>query len=591
MWIALLALCQVSSLHGTAGFHGDRRVFSPQNCSLDCILKGDSACEYCRITRGDVKMTLGITTAQMFGNGAGCVPLPCLSYLATPQGSDPCQHYVHAPINVTVEFMTNQNPTYDTVIISWRPSIYGIAFLRGFQVSLQALGGAHVECQLFLFQRNLSLSASHTERVYQSDPISQLPLASQFVVTVMALPVPELWDKFYQSVHFSTRTCPEKNGLEQCQRDWYPENVELRQEGLDIVVTFNLAPPHLGISHYFSWCYGGGMRNYTEIKTNPSSNKTHHSYHLLGLQAGTNYSCEIAADVVDAIRKTFSFRVSPLKQDDGPFMAETIIPAVLLFAAIVVVFVTAAITVVSKRKMKRRQREIEKIKPFGSKLASEEHSLVLIGKPQPPKLLICYSSTDGPAHVRVVMELAAFLQQHMAVQVSLDLWEVLSLMEEGCMSWYSQRIQESDFVLVICSQGLQQQIIDRGQMGLEADPGEGAAAALAAICLVGEELGRATAQGWDLSKFLTATFTYSWDADVPGLLGLAAHYTLMKDLPLLFSHLHRVPLHSPGRSLQVEHMTEETYSTLPAGGALHWAIQEARVAYEDQKRAIREARR
>lgn len=59
----------------------------------------------------------------------------------------------------------------------------------------------------------------------------------------------------------------------------------------------------------------------------------------------------------------------------------------------------------------------EKIKPFGSKLASEEHSLVLIGKPQPPKLLICYSSIDGPAHVRVVMELAAFLQQHMAVQV------------------------------------------------------------------------------------------------------------------------------------------------------------------------------
>lgn len=44
--------------------------------------------------------------------------------------------------------------------------------------------------------------------------------------------------------------------------------------------------------------------------------------------------------------------------DDGPFMAETIIPAVLLFAAIMVVFVTAAITVVSKRKMKRRQREM-----------------------------------------------------------------------------------------------------------------------------------------------------------------------------------------------------------------------------------------
>lgn len=41
----------------------------------------------------------------------------------------------------------------------------GIAFLRGFQVSLQALGGSAVACQLFLFHRNLSLPASHAQKV------------------------------------------------------------------------------------------------------------------------------------------------------------------------------------------------------------------------------------------------------------------------------------------------------------------------------------------------------------------------------------------------------------------------------------------
>lgn len=41
----------------------------------------------------------------------------------------------------------------------------GIAFLRGFQVSLQALGGASVGCQLFLFHRNVSLSVSHAQTV------------------------------------------------------------------------------------------------------------------------------------------------------------------------------------------------------------------------------------------------------------------------------------------------------------------------------------------------------------------------------------------------------------------------------------------
>lgn len=47
--------------------------------------------------------------------------------------------------------------------------VAGIAFLRGFQVSLQALGGSSVACQLFLFHRNLSLEASHAQRVERAD--------------------------------------------------------------------------------------------------------------------------------------------------------------------------------------------------------------------------------------------------------------------------------------------------------------------------------------------------------------------------------------------------------------------------------------
>lgn len=41
----------------------------------------------------------------------------------------------------------------------------GIAFLRGFQVSVQALGGTAVACQLLLFSRNVSLSAAHAQTV------------------------------------------------------------------------------------------------------------------------------------------------------------------------------------------------------------------------------------------------------------------------------------------------------------------------------------------------------------------------------------------------------------------------------------------
>lgn len=47
--------------------------------------------------------------------------------------------------------------------------------------------------------------------------------------------------------------------------------------------------------------------------------------------------------------------------------------------------------------------------------ASEEE--MAINRATPPCLLICYSSNDGPAHVKAVMQLGAFIQKHMATQV------------------------------------------------------------------------------------------------------------------------------------------------------------------------------
>ncbi|KAL4645852.1 interleukin-17 receptor D-like isoform X3 [Arapaima gigas] len=544
----------------------------------DWQLQGDPSCEYCSISREDVKATLGISSTHAFGS---CVLLPCFSYLASTQSPTLCQHYVQAPSDVTVQFVANQDPRHDAVIISWRPSVYGISFLRGFQVSLQALGGLRVDCQLLLFQRNLSLSAAHAQRVYQSRPFSQLALGSQFAVTVMAIPVPELWGDFYRSKTFSTRTCPEKNGLEQCQRDWYPEHVEVQQEGDAITVTFNLAPPLLSISRYFSWCYGGGVQNFTPIQVNPAGNRTHLTFHLLGLRLETNYSCELAADVVDAVRRRFTVRLSQVQPDPPQSSAETVALYLLLPAALLLtVLVALVLGTASRRKKKKRLRKLKEAEGVCVDLAQEEHRVVSPGTARPPRLLLLRSGADGPAHDRLVLQLATFLQQHLAVQVSLDLWEAFALAEEGSMSWYCQRIQDSDFVLVICTERLGQQLSGWGRQAVRAEPGKGASA-LAAVSLVGEQLGRARATGQNLSKFLTATFQYSRGVEVPGLLGLASHYTLMRDLPLLFSHLHQVVLHSPGRQLHVEHISEEAYLKLPAGAALLRAVSEAET--EDQR--------
>lgn len=47
--------------------------------------------------------------------------------------------------------------------------------------------------------------------------------------------------------------------------DWYPTYTEVTQEGNSITVTFNLAPPLLGISNYFLQCYANGIKKYIDI--------------------------------------------------------------------------------------------------------------------------------------------------------------------------------------------------------------------------------------------------------------------------------------------------------------------------------------
>ncbi|XP_051961804.1 interleukin-17 receptor D-like [Xyrauchen texanus] len=560
------------------GAHVERMSYRPRSCTLECIQRGVPECEYCRITADDVQFSLSIPSNSPYGS---CVPWPCHSFLGQ-ETPEVCQHYVNAPRNIKIEFEESEDPTNDAITVSWNPSQYGIAFLHGFQVTLQALGGSQVICQLFLLRNNHSLTPAHAQMVFHSDLFTHLSLDTEYVVTILALPVPERWDQFYEKKHFFTRTCSEKNGLDECKKDWYPRYIEVHQENQDVLVTFNLAPENFEIRHYFSSCFGGGLRNYTNIKPDFSVNKTHHTYRLQNLQAGTNYTCEIAADVVDAVRKTF-FVVKHNSEEpmtshftESPSLIMLLLVGILLVATAVLTF-----TVVYKKRMKKTaktQLRPDIIERYYDKKLDEGQCVLLDKNTRPPRLLICYSNNDGPDHVRVVLQLAAFLQKHMATQVHLDLWEALSIMEEGVLAWHCRRMKECDFVLVICSRGLLQNQKNHCE---DEEPVENTA--LATIAIIGEEMCHAKSLGQDLSKYMTAVFEYSEESDIPAVLGLASRYTLTKDLPLLFSHLHGVALQKPGVNLQVENISESGYSKLPAGAALQLAIQEATALISDEQ--------
>ena len=57
--------------------------------------------------------------------------------------------------------------------------------------------------------------------------------------------------------------------------DWYPEQIALKQQRAEVTVTFNLAPPTMGVRKYFSWCYGPTGKTYMGIT--PVSPAHHHT--------------------------------------------------------------------------------------------------------------------------------------------------------------------------------------------------------------------------------------------------------------------------------------------------------------------------
>ncbi|XP_068196378.1 interleukin-17 receptor D isoform X3 [Antennarius striatus] len=374
--------------------------------------------------------------------------------------------------------------------------------------------------------------------------------------------------------------------------DWYPTNIGIKQEGPTVTLTFNLAPPNLDIRSYFSLCYANGMTTYTDIKPNFTQNKTHHSFQMNDLQGDTNYTCQIAANEVDAVRKTFNVYVMPVQKEDA--MSRSVAPSLVLILPLCLTAVVIILVLLAALTKKRPQLHISKlsIEPvltsyeeqlYKASRTMEEVAFLPRDRPlTPPRLLICYSCHDCPAHIRSVMLLGAFIQQHMATQVILDMWETLSMAVEGNMAWYCRHIQESDFILVICSKGLSYKSEppepDDSNIEEELDFESNAFSSDTAVQLIREEVGRAKAKGRDLSKYMAAIFEYSEEEDIPNEMRLVSQYRLTTDLEVLFSHLHGVALHRPGGYLKINDFTEEGFSKLPAGAALQQAIYEAKIA-------------
>ncbi|XP_043936651.1 interleukin-17 receptor D-like [Protopterus annectens] len=562
----------------------EEQAVKPQNCTKDCIQQGASECNFCRITSQDTQIAskLGFNIQDIFG---GCIPKPCFALMSN---RNLCEHYVKAPEWVDIQFIDTKDRKSDTVIIKWRPSPSGLSFLRGFQISLQGLRAdiGLVGCQLYLFNTVLELESGDNHKVYQSDPFTGLVLNTQYVATVIALPVPEQWNHFYTSKPFRTRSCLQmKKKLSLCRSDWYPRNITISQQGSSLLITFDLAPRALNVNNYYLFYKEGKGNVMKYVMYSPmhlmqqegqQEDKMEYGVVVLSnLTQGRNYTIEVAGDFEDATRKTAYYFVTKSDSITGSTGSLGTV-LVIALAPSLILAVVSLIMVISRWKKQRHQttaieKDIEK--RFVDSKVVEYYSEKLIQAPTfIPKVFICYSSLDGSKHTAVVLRFAAYLQEYCGCKVALDIWDHLSTAEEGKMGWMCHQIEESDYILVVCSKGLKYYVEKCSQRPGCTKVSDCNNTFIAAIHIIAEKLRQARIYSYDISKFIAVFFEYSSKETVPTILDLAAKYELMEDFPLLFSHLHGLALSGPRHELYIENISKNSYFKTCSGLALYTAI-------------------
>ncbi|XP_064415335.1 interleukin-17 receptor D [Latimeria chalumnae] len=560
MW--LLALALFASWGSASAVEGGGVIRPSQNCTRDCLNQGRPECEFCHITNNltNFSQELGINVGNFFG---GCVPKPC-EYLMQDKGL--CQHRVNKPRNVNFRFT---DPTTSTVVIQWKPSEDNIYFLRGFQVLLQELPlrTLPIQCQLLMFHSRLQLKPKDKERVYESRPFSNLHPGQQYVASVLALPIPEEWDDLSSEIKFRTNALPLAN--------WYPRNVTVHQQHCNLVVTFDLAPHSLNIKGYnIYYKKKGEVMKYQSIDVDPDKNDTQFTYVITNLTTGVNYTIQVAGNYLDPVRKTLYFFMKPVESAVTESGVKPIILVVSITGTILLLLVTFIIWKKRRRKWRCYNRGADKHQEIKTNLDVMDH---LHKPPQEnahsvPTVFLCYSDLDGPKHTNVVLHFATYLQDHCRCQVALDLWEHLKIAEEGYMGWLCRQIEESDYIIVICSKAMKQFVECKHDDPQEARGFEHGGMFAVAISLIAEKVRQAMVCSGNISKFIAAFFEYSGERDVPDLLALATKYCLMEEFPKLFSHLHNVELNRPGFYLHVENISKDNYHQVPSGFGLYTAI-------------------
>jgi len=159
---------------------------------------------------------------------------------------------------------------------------------------------------------------------------------------------------------------------------------------------------------------------------------------------------------------------------------------------------------------------------------------------QVPTILILYSF-DCQAHEKVVSTFAGFLIEACHCNVHLDIFEEQLVYERGLDDWLVEKLQEADFIIVMCSVGARLRCTKK-RVRFKSDPNRTIPDYFAiAVDYVAEKMRVERSKGLPMSRFIVTYMEYSSACDIPHQLDTGVKFNLMKDMNALFNHLHGFP--------------------------------------------------
>ncbi|XP_077040789.1 interleukin-17 receptor D isoform X2 [Agelaius phoeniceus] len=445
----------------------------------------------------------------------------------TPYLSSVGRHMIGDVQNITISQFACQEQV--AVVILWTANAIGIEYLKGFRVILEELKSEGRQCQQMVLKDPKQLSPSFKRTGMESQPFVNLKFETDYFVKIV--PFPSIKNESnYHPFFFRTRSCELLLQPENlvCKPYWKPRNVNVTQQGFNMQVSFDHAPHNFGFRYYFLH-YKLKHEGLFKQKTCRQEQNTDTTSCVLQNVSPGDYIIELVDDT-NTTRKTMHYALKP--ENIYSHLDEESSESSAYAAGL----------------------HVERLRPR-------------------PKVFICYSSKDCQKHINVIQCFAYFLQDFCGCEVALDLWEDLKSCKEDQKEWLIKKINESQFIIIVCSKGMKYFVEKKNwkHRGVAQDAGKGEAF-LFAVLTVAEKLRQAKQNSADLCKFIAVYFDYSCEGDIPAILDLSTKYKLMDNLPQLYSHLHSRDLSVQDPEGFPVNISKRNYFRSKSGRSLYVAI-------------------